>query len=104
MLVINPGSIAIDAYLFFGRFEEQLSASLFQAFIALFLLLLFVVVLRRERLALVALWLLLTTLATLISQASLTMIPFTALWAFLVLFATLWPAGGDLCAIQAVAE
>jgi len=86
-LAITPGSLAIGAHLFFGRFAEQLSAALFQAFIPLFLLLLFVIVLRRERLAFVALWLLVTLFTTLISQASLLMIPFTALSAFLVLFA-----------------
>ncbi len=86
-LVIGPGSVAIGAHLFFSRFAMQLSAALFQAFIALFLLLLFVIVLRRERLALVALWLLMTVLTTLTSEASLMMIPFTALSAFIMLFA-----------------
>jgi hypothetical protein len=100
MLVINPGSMAIDADLFFRRFAEQVSATLFQAFIALFLLLLFVVVLRRERLAPLALWVLLTTLTTLISQASWTMIPFTALWALLALFAL--KRYGLLAAISAI--
>ncbi|MCM3902685.1 MAG: serine/threonine protein kinase [Pyrinomonadaceae bacterium] len=100
MLVINPGSMAIDAYLFFGRFAEQLSAALFQAFIPLFLLLLFVVVLRREWLALLALWLLLTTMTTLITRASLTMIPFTALWTLLGLLAL--KRYGLLTAISAI--
>ena len=99
-LPINPGSIAIGGHLFFERFGSQLSAALFQAFIALFLLLLFVVVLRRERLALVALWLLLTILTTLISQANLMMIPFTALWAFLLVFAL--KRYGLLVAISAI--
>jgi hypothetical protein len=85
-LVINPGSIEI-AHRFFLRFATQLSAALFLAFIALFLLLLFIAVLRRERIAVVALWLLLTILTTLISRANLMMIPFTALSAFLVFFA-----------------
>jgi hypothetical protein len=84
--VFNPGSTEI-AHRFFLRFATQLSAALFFSFIALLLLLLFVAVLRRERLAVVALWLLMTLLATLVSQASLMMIPFRALAAFLVVFA-----------------
>ncbi|HWN09418.1 MAG TPA: serine/threonine-protein kinase [Pyrinomonadaceae bacterium] len=85
-LFINPGSFEIGGHQFFLRFASQLSAGLFQGFIALFLLLLFMLVLRRERLALLLLWLLLAVLTTLISQVSLTMIPFTALSAFLVVF------------------
>jgi hypothetical protein len=81
----HPGNEIIGA-LFFARFAGQLAFALFQAFIPLFLLLLFVAVLRRERLALVALWLLLTVFDTLISQASLMMIPFIALSAFLMVF------------------
>lgn len=86
-LNFTPGSEALGPHLFFARFSGQLSAALFQAFIALFLLLLFVIVMRSEWLALVALWLLMTVLTTLISQGSLIMVPFFALWAFLVLFA-----------------
>jgi serine/threonine-protein kinase len=86
-LAFNPGSTDLGAHYFFARFAIQLSAALFLAFIALFLLLLFVVVLRREWLALVALWLLMALVNALISQASLMMVPFTALSAFLVVFA-----------------
>ena len=50
----------------------------------LFLLLLFVVVLRRERIAVMVLWLLLTVILALVSEATWLMIPFTALWAFLI--------------------
>lgn len=86
-LLINPGSYSIGGHRFFQRFSGQLSAALFQAFIALFLLLLFVIILRRERLALAALWLLITVLNTLISQSSLPGIPFIALGSFLLFFA-----------------
>jgi serine/threonine-protein kinase len=88
-LTINPGSEVIGTHLsfFFTRFSSQLMAGLFLAFIALFMLLLFVVVLRRERVALVTLWLLITVLTTLISEATAIMVPFTALSAFLTLFA-----------------
>ncbi|HLA11808.1 MAG TPA: hypothetical protein VJ023_14575 [Pyrinomonadaceae bacterium] len=45
--------------LFFARFSGQVTAGLFQAFISVFLLLLFVVILQRKRFAVLALWLLL---------------------------------------------
>jgi len=85
-LATHPGSEAMGAGLFFGRFATQLSVALFLAFIAVFLLLLFVAVLRSERLALVALWLLMTVLTTLVSEASLIMIPFRGVSAFIILF------------------
>ena len=84
--VINPGSFEI-AHRFFLRFATQLYNAPFFAFIALLLLLLFVAGLRRERIAVVVLWLLMTLLATLVSRASVMMIPFTALMAFLGVFA-----------------
>lgn len=85
-LSINPGSFEIGGHLFFQRIASQLSAGLYQGFIALFLLLLFMLLLRSEWLSLLTLWLLLAVLTTLISQVSLTMIPLTALAAFLVVF------------------
>jgi len=85
-LGITPGSEIIGRFVPFLPLSAQLSAALFQAFITVFLLLLLVIVVRSERFALVVLWLLTTVLATLISQASLVMIPFTALVAFLILF------------------
>jgi hypothetical protein len=84
-LVFSPGS-EMMGNLFFSRFSLQLMAALFQAFISVFLLLLFVVVLRRERFAVLALWLLLTVVVTLVSEANWMMVPFTALSAFLVVF------------------
>ncbi len=85
-LFLNPGSVRIGGDLFFVRIAGHLSAGLFQPFIALFLLLLFMLILRRERLALLTLWLLLAVLTTLITQVSPTMIPLTSLAAFLVVF------------------
>ena len=81
---LNPGSVVLGN-LFFARFAGQVTAGLFQGFILVFLLLLFVVVLRRERIAVLALWLLITVMLALVSEATWLMIPFTALWAFLVL-------------------
>jgi serine/threonine-protein kinase len=78
-LTLNPGNTFVGTHHFFARFSSQLSAGLQIAFVALFLLLLFVVVLRRERLALAALWLLVTLMTALITRVSLPMLPFTAL-------------------------
>jgi hypothetical protein len=86
-LVLNPGSFAFGSHYFFIRFTTQLTASLFQGFISLFLLLLFIVILRRERLALFTLWLLIALLNTLVTQVGLIMSPFPALAAFLFVFA-----------------
>ena len=86
-LIMNPGSFAFGGDIFFQRFATQLTAAFFQAFIAVFMLLLFVVILRRERLALLVLWLLITLLNTLISQVGFMMVPFPALGAFLMVFA-----------------
>src|SRR5205085_3282156 len=85
-LALNPGSINIGAHLFIAKFVSQLSASLFLAFIPLFLLLLFVAVLRRERLALVALWLLIMSVQGLIGQVNVLMTPFVALLSLLTVF------------------
>lgn len=73
-LVSNPGSAVLGS-LFWGRFVSQLSAGLFLSFIALFLLLLFVVLLRREWLAAGVLWILLVMFAMLVSESSLTALP-----------------------------
>jgi len=85
-LVMNPGSFAFGNDLFIQRFVSQLSAGLYQGFISLFLLLLFIVIMRSERLALFTLWLLVALLTTLISQVGLIMSPFPALAAFLLVF------------------
>ena len=83
-LVLSPGALFFGAHLFINKFAAQFMASLFIAFITLFLLLLFVFVLRRERLALVAVWLLITVLNTLLVQVSPVMIVFPALFASLL--------------------
>jgi serine/threonine-protein kinase len=46
---IHPGVTSLGVHLFFEKFAVQVTAGLFQSFFALFLLLLFVIVLRRER-------------------------------------------------------
>ena len=78
-----PASMVLGN-LFFARFAGQVTAGLFQGFFMVFLLRLFVVALRRERIAVLALWLLVTVMLVLVSEATWIMIPFTALWAFLV--------------------
>jgi protein kinase-like protein len=86
-LALNPGTAILGPRLFFTRFAAQLTAGLFLALISLFLLLLFVVVLRRERLALITLWLLTTILTALISEANVVVVPIVALLGFLTVFA-----------------
>jgi hypothetical protein len=85
-LAINPGSEEIGAHLFFAKFASQITAGLFLAFFAFFMLLLFVVILRRERLALIPLWLLILALSALVSQSDLMMIPLLALVALIFVF------------------
>jgi tRNA A-37 threonylcarbamoyl transferase component Bud32 len=83
---ITPATEILNPGLFFGRFAAQLSAGLFLAFIFVFLLLVFVAVLRSEMLSLIALGILMTIMGMLISDSSLIMLPFSALSSFLVLF------------------
>lgn len=84
-IVSNPGSALLGS-LFWERFASQLSAALFLSFIALFLLLLFVVILRREWLAAGVLWIVLITFGMLVSQSSLTALPAAMLGSALTLF------------------
>jgi hypothetical protein len=75
ILAFNPGANLLGAHLFFNAFASQLTAALFIAFITLFLLLLFVFILRREWLALLVLWILLTFIQALLLEAVPTMLP-----------------------------
>jgi serine/threonine-protein kinase len=86
-VTITPATEMIDTGRFFSRFAEQLSAGLFLAFICMFLMLLFVALLRREILSLIALGVLITIMTMLISNASLIMLPFSAGSALLTVFA-----------------
>jgi hypothetical protein len=86
LLTLNPASTVMGAHLFVSRFAGQLTATFFIAFITMLLLWLFVSVLRNERIAIVALWLLLTVIQTLLSGGSLVMAPFTGLLAAMSLF------------------
>lgn len=85
-LTINPGAVNIGTNLFIGKFISQLSSGIFLGFISLFLLLLFFVVLRRERLAFGLLWLLLTLVGTLLGEAPVQLLPLTALGAFIPVY------------------
>ena len=84
-LISNPGSEIIGSH-FWGRFVSQLTAGLFLSFISLFLLLLFVVIMRRESLALSLLFVLLTIFGTLVSYQTLVVLPTAALSAAIMLF------------------
>ena len=85
-LILNPGSTSIGSHLFMGKFLSQMNAGIFLPFFSLFLLLLFVMVLRRERLAFGVLWLLLAIVNVLMTQVDVLMIPLAALSAFLAVF------------------
>ena len=85
-LLLNPGTTNMGAHLFMGKFLSQMNAAIFVPFFSLFLLLLFLMVLRRERLALGALWLLLAIVNVLIGNVHVLMIPFAALSVFLAVF------------------
>ena len=84
-LMDNPGSDVLASF-FWGRFASQLTAALFLSFIAMFLLLLFMVILRREWLAVIVLWMVLTMFGMLVEQTSLTGLPATMLASAITLF------------------
>lgn len=69
-----------------ARLTSQIQSGVSTTLIGMFLLLLFVVLLRREWLAWTALWLLLMILTTLVTRTNPVMIPFPALCAFLGVF------------------
>ena len=85
-LSMNPGNEQIGAHLFISKFASQITAGLFLTFFSFFMLLLFVTLLRRERLALIALWLLITALSMLVTEATVPMIPLVALDSLLFVF------------------
>ncbi|HTG95166.1 MAG TPA: serine/threonine-protein kinase [Pyrinomonadaceae bacterium] len=85
-LFVTPAATFLGPNAFFARFESQVSAGLFIAFVCVFLLLLFLRLLRREMPALITVWVILTVFATLISQSSLIMVPLIAITAFLAIF------------------
>jgi serine/threonine-protein kinase len=85
-LTLNPGASQIGSNLFIRKFGDQLSSAIFLGFMSLFLLLLFFVALRRERLAFGLLWLLLTLVGTLLGETPVQLIPLTALGAFIPVY------------------
>jgi len=83
-LALAPGAAEFGSHLFIVRFGAQITASVFVAFVILFMLLLFVLILRHERLAVLAVWILITLVASLLAQISPIMIPFSAMSALLL--------------------
>jgi hypothetical protein len=83
-LVLNPGVFFLGARSFISGFSSQLTAALYLGFIALFLLLVFTVILRRQWVALGALLILTSLISTLLGGASLLGIPFSLLGAALL--------------------
>jgi serine/threonine-protein kinase len=102
-LIFNPGSEFVGSH-FLARFASQLTAGLFLSFITLFLLLLFAVLLRREKLALGLVWALLTLFGTLVGNPGITALPGAALSAALVLFVLYRYGMVALCALMFVAH
>jgi len=86
-LFVTPATSFFGSNMFFARFESQISAGLFIAFVCVFLLLLFLRLMRREMLALITVWIILTAFATLISKSSLISVPLISLTTFLAIFA-----------------
>ena len=86
-LFVTPSASFLGPNMFFARFESQLSAGLFIAFVCVFLLLLFLRLMRREMPALITVWIILTVFATLVSQSSLIMVPMISITAFLAILA-----------------
>jgi serine/threonine-protein kinase len=78
-LTVNPANLDLGSIHFATRFVAQIYSSLLEGLIFLFLLLLFFLVLRRERLALIALWLFLIVPYGLVNQVNTRMLLFTAL-------------------------
>jgi hypothetical protein len=84
-LTFNPGNAKIGQQ-FVGRFVNQLTAGVFLPFISLFLLLLFVAIVRREWLAFGLLWLLLAVVNLLLGQTAAQAAIFVIISAFLASF------------------
>ena len=70
---------------FVQSFTQEVFAALFQSFIMLFVLLLLYIVLRRERLAAIVLWLIMTVTLSLTNETVIS-VPFAALTGFLVIW------------------
>jgi hypothetical protein len=83
-VALNPGSFFLGTRYFIIGFSTQLTAALYLAFIALFLLLVFTVVLRRQWLALGALLILTSIISTLLGGPNLIGTPFSVLGALLL--------------------
>jgi predicted Ser/Thr protein kinase len=86
-LPVTPSNGLLDSHLFLARFASQVTAGLFIAFICVFLLLLFLKLMRREVPAFITVWILLTVFSTLISQSNLVMVPLNAVTTFLAVLA-----------------
>ncbi len=83
-IVNNPGSDVLGPH-FTVRFTSQLTAGLFLSFITLFLLLLSVVLLRREWLGVGVVWALMTLLGTLVGNRGISELPAAAIVAAVTL-------------------
>jgi serine/threonine protein kinase len=103
VVVINPGSAILGSH-FSASFAAQLSAALFFSFITLFLWLLLVVLLRRERVGLIVLGFVITLFTILVADPGLTGLPSAVLGAALTLFILYRHGLLALCAMMFVAH
>ena len=85
-LFITPAVSFLGPNVFFARFESQLSAGLFIAFVCVFLLLVFLKLMRHQMPALITVWIILTAFATLVSQSTLIMVPLISVTTLLAVF------------------
>ncbi|HEY6046690.1 MAG TPA: hypothetical protein VIU65_08810 [Pyrinomonadaceae bacterium] len=102
-VVINPGSEILGSH-FSANLASQLTAALFLSFIALFLWLLFVVLLRSERVGLILLCIVITLFGILVGDPGPTGLSSAALTAVLTLFLLYRYGLLALCAMMFVAH
>jgi serine/threonine-protein kinase len=85
-LILSPANVDAGSSRLVTKLITQIDGPLMYGFIGLFLLLLFVLLLRHERLGLLALWILLLGFITVLTQTNIRMLPFAGLAAAIVVF------------------
>jgi serine/threonine-protein kinase len=103
VVFITPSSEILGSH-FSASFGAQLTAALFFSFITLFLWLLLVVLLRRERVGLILLGIVITLFTMLVGDPAVTGLPSAALGALLTLFILYRHGLLALCAMMFVAH
>jgi hypothetical protein len=86
-VALNPGAFFLGTRYFIAGFSTQLTAALYLGFIALFLLLVFTIILRQQWLALGVLLILISIISTLLGGPNLLGTPFSVLGALMLVVA-----------------